>query len=867
MLFAPTSLFAANGIFGGGAGTSTNPYIVEDAADLNAMRNGLSLHYKLGGNIDLTDYLSTGQGFTDCGSDGWLPIGINIDPNQFIGSLDGGDYTISGLWINRNTAECVGLFGCTRNATIRNLAIELAPTGVIGYNYVGGLVGLQEATNIGNRSNIDNCSVNGSVEAVFGNVGCFIGRQNSYRDGINTITNCNATGTVNNGQQVGGFIGSQFADDGGLSTIDRCFADVNVSSTNYYVGGLVGRQYTDDASSVCNIINSYAKGNVINGTRVGGLVGYQESKGYHLIENCYATGNVTPSGDFAGGLVGYQYAVDGDNMVRYCYATGNVISSEYYVGGLIGYQHAADGNNASANSFAVGELTATNFIGGLVSMQVIGSVGTGTNTITDNYRYLLAKLNGAPILATDGQNGHNLRHGDNSTTAVGFMTRATYVANGWTFGGSGPWYWDDNQKFPMLLVGTETYPFPFYAIAYDEDGGTLPADAHISYEHGETYTLPSIDNTRYQYHFDGWLDDGNTLVNGITATDTGHKLFRAKWTKYIFDVTITPTTGGSVTADKLLDEAGETITLTITPNVDYVIKSILVHNTGDVTDVVSTSALSNTLESFVMPSNDVTVTVEFERLYYVTIINSGGGSVVVSNSRLRQSETAQLTLTSFLGYEFASISATGITFGQNGNNFDFTMPANDVLVYANFQKTARQLAWENARSFIENALFVTDQNAANTERHLQYVLADIINELIAATGFVVLPNDIVIFSNFVSATEGDEDHPNGTDGSFEFRVTPPDVLPSAYSEGTITATPYDTTPNDYMLQKQAFKAGVKNGRLYVSGLTAGQSWSVYAMSGVLVYERIATGAEADIVLPARGIYIVRSGAATVKIIY
>jgi len=43
---------AANGTFGGGNGTAETPYIIEDAADLDAVRSNLSAHYKLGNDVD-----------------------------------------------------------------------------------------------------------------------------------------------------------------------------------------------------------------------------------------------------------------------------------------------------------------------------------------------------------------------------------------------------------------------------------------------------------------------------------------------------------------------------------------------------------------------------------------------------------------------------------------------------------------------------------------------------------------------------------------------------------------------------------------------------------------------------------------------
>jgi hypothetical protein len=76
-----------------------------------------------------------------------------------------------------------------------------------------------------------------------------------------------------------------------------------------------------------------------------------------------------------------------------------------------------------------------------------------------------------------------------------------------------------------------------------------------------------------------------------------------------------------------------------------------------------------------------------------------------------------------------------------------------------------------------------------------------------------------------------------------------------------------------------------NGVLHVSGLTPGQSWHVYNLTGTLIYtgvadaganistslnDRISTSLNDRICvcpLPVRGVYIVRSGNNVVKVVY
>jgi hypothetical protein len=68
-------------------------------------------------------------------------------------------------------------------------------------------------------------------------------------------------------------------------------------------------------------------------------------------------------------------------------------------------------------------------------------------------------------------------------------------------------------------------------------------------------------------------------------------------------------------------------------------------------------------------------------------------------------------------------------------------------------------------------------------------------------------------------------------------------------------------------QAKALKAWTQNGRLHVSGLTAGKPWSVYNISGAIVYHGMAGSDEADVRLSVRGVYIVQSGDRVVKTAY
>ena len=74
-----------------------------------------------------------------------------------------------------------------------------------------------------------------------------------------------------------------------------------------------------------------------------------------------------------------------------------------------------------------------------------------------------------------------------------------------------------------------------------------------------------------------------------------------------------------------------------------------------------------------------------------------------------------------------------------------------------------------------------------------------------------------------------------------------------------------TTGIDKTSQAKALKAWVQDGILHIDGLTAGKAWSVHSITGLLIHQSIAGNDKAEISLPARGVYIVKSGKETLKV--
>jgi len=82
----------------------------------------------------------------------------------------------------------------------------------------------------------------------------------------------------------------------------------------------------------------------------------------------------------------------------------------------------------------------------------------------------------------------------------------------------------------------------------------------------------------------------------------------------------------------------------------------------------------------------------------------------------------------------------------------------------------------------------------------------------------------------------------------------------------ITVTVGEPTGIPESLNPNMLRAWMRSGLLHVSGIAPGETLSIFSVTGTLIYHRTATSDEIDIPLNVRGIYFVRSGKHTVKVI-
>ena len=148
----------AGGKFGGGSGVESDPYLIEDAADLSAIRLRQDAYYKLVNNINLGVYpYNTGKG--------WMPIAY------FKGQLDGNNKKIMNLYINRPDETGVGLFQKCENTNTQAFRISdiiFENANICGKEQIGIIAGVfndaQSAGTVPANPFVERVTVTGTVK-------------------------------------------------------------------------------------------------------------------------------------------------------------------------------------------------------------------------------------------------------------------------------------------------------------------------------------------------------------------------------------------------------------------------------------------------------------------------------------------------------------------------------------------------------------------------------------------------------------------------------------------------------------------------------------------------------------------------------
>ena len=225
--------------------------------------------------------------------------------------------------------------------------------------------------------------------------------------------------------------------------------------------------------------------------------------------------------------------------------------NEYGTGTITGSENAAGSTEFPGkitNNGTIRNGTFTNEVINESSGAIIDGTFTGTITNKDGTisggDFSKATLNGMLVITFDPDNEDQSitqkvnwsKDGAALTAPDPVPTKEGHGIDGWYYDNNGTetkWNFDmDTVKCTMTLKAK--WELSTYSVTLQTDGGTIASGKEVTgYTYGTGAVLPAADDiTREGYRFDGWYADtsfSGSPVTEITGTDTGDKVFYAKW--------------------------------------------------------------------------------------------------------------------------------------------------------------------------------------------------------------------------------------------------------------------------------------------------------------------------------------------------
>lgn len=226
-------------------------------------------------------------------------------------------------------------------------------------------------------------------------------------------------------------------------------------------------------------------------------------------------------------------------------------TNEYGSGTITGSAGAAGSTEFHGKVTNTGTIRKGTFTNAVIN-ESSGAIngGTFTGAITNNDGTVLdgdfsgATLNGMLVITFDPDNGDQSitqevnwsKDGAALTAPYPVPTKEGHGIKGWYYDNNGTetkWNFDtDTVKCTMTLKAK--WELSTYSVTLQMNGGTIASGKEVTgYTYGTGAVLPTADDiTREGYRFDGWYADSSfsgSPVTEITGTDTGDKVFYAKW--------------------------------------------------------------------------------------------------------------------------------------------------------------------------------------------------------------------------------------------------------------------------------------------------------------------------------------------------
>lgn len=397
---------------------------------------------------------------------------------------------------------------------------------------------------MGSGSEIRNCnaqSVGGgvSISALWNSN--IIGRFIMNGGTIRTCTGLYSGGVDNSGS----FIMSGGTIKASISTQDTSSGGVRNDNQFTMTGGTIGDPYNpNDASSVYNTSSQETTLTISGNAKI-----YTDITNVGILN--------ADGGEIAGTMT--------NDTNRY--GTGTITGSEGAAG-------STEFHGKVTNNGTIRKGTFKN----KVINESSGTINGGTFTDTVENRggaisggdFSGATLNGMLVITFDPDNGEPVItqevnwSKDGAALTAPASTNEGHSLDGWYYDNNGTetkWNFDtDTVKYTMTLKAK--WELSTYSVTLQTDGGTIaPGKEVTGYTYGTGAVLPTADDiTREGYRFDSWYAASSfsgSPVTEITGTDTGDKVFYAKWMQNTTPIIPGNNTNNSVEQYKTDDSSSE----------------------------------------------------------------------------------------------------------------------------------------------------------------------------------------------------------------------------------------------------------------------------------------------------------------------
>ena len=511
-----------------------------------------------------------------------------------------------------------------------------------------------------------------------------------------------------------------------------------------------------------------------------------------------------------------------------------------------------------------------------------GNRNTGGSTTSSSHTYDVTKA-----LTSNGfTRAYTVSYDYNGNGAPNTTASAAYTFKEWNISQEGGSTSYINEQSVMNLTSTDKVTVTLYA-----------------QWNSATIIFPTPVRTGHQ--FSGWYTaaSGGTKIGsgGETYTPTANITLYAQWIADLL-ITTSSTSNGRVSADKTTAIAGETVTLTISPDSGYELDIISVYKTDDASTEVALNGSGNT-RTFKMPEYNVMINATFKKTQEqlsLEVINAAKAAIESGIYRISLATgNTEHDVKTWL------ISTLNVLFGQSYNvqfrSENTATIIGDVTIAAFTQAIAGTKAIPEGvnGSFLfrvtlnSNDIITTTGEIPGviiatpyTETPVKTIELMPVNNLvvrIANTGNVATGKLTLVLSGanadvFTLSFTTIDDLAVGAE--MYITLTPiTDLAEKTYTAAlTVNGDGMDSQSIDitYIVkntgiedftQNKTLVAWIQNGLLHVDGLTFGKLWSIYNISGRLVYQSIANDEKVNIPLPANGVYLVKSEYSIVKVVF